>query len=227
MAAFTLIELLVVMVIVTALLALAVPALKSLKGGGDFTKAAYDVAGTLETARAYSMANATYTWVGFYEEDASVGSATNATPSYPGKGRVLLAVVASKDGTVIVDDANTASVALDPSRIVPVGKLVRIEGIHLTDLGAPAPNATAPLDSLDNRSGIPHQGADSVLNLISSDNPQTTLRPFAAQGYTFYKSVRFNPRGEANIGELSSKQRLPTPAHGGDRPPSDARRRGG
>ena len=25
------------------------------------------------------------------------------------------------------------------------------------------------------------------------------MRPFSAQGYTFYKTVRFNPRGEANI----------------------------
>ena len=40
--------------------------------------AAHEVAGALETARSYAMANNTYTWVGFFEEDASSGSTNPA-----------------------------------------------------------------------------------------------------------------------------------------------------
>ena len=35
--------------------------------------------------------------------------------------------------------------------------------------------------------------------MISSETGDVTLRPFVAQGYTFYKTIRYNPRGEANI----------------------------
>jgi hypothetical protein len=35
------------------------------------TSAAYAIKGVLEQGRTYAMANNTYTWVGFYEEDGS------------------------------------------------------------------------------------------------------------------------------------------------------------
>ena len=36
-------------------------------------------------------------------------------------------------------------------------------------------------------------------NRISSDSIDTTRFTFTAQNYTFYKTIRFNPRGDANI----------------------------
>src|SRR5882757_8556365 len=129
--AFTLVELLIVLGIVGLLLVLMAPAFTYIKGGNDVTSAAYTIKGVLETARTYAKANNTYTWVGFYEEDATAVTPTNNNPPYPGKGRVLIAAVASKDGTKIFEDADPAA-ALPPDRITQVGKLVKVEGIHLT-----------------------------------------------------------------------------------------------
>src|SRR6266567_448737 len=67
--AFTLIEMLVVMGIIAILMVLVAPAFTSLKSAGDVTGAAYTVKGALDQARTYAMANNTYTWVGFFEED--------------------------------------------------------------------------------------------------------------------------------------------------------------
>src|SRR5438093_9665385 len=87
---FTLIELLVVIGIAILVTALLTPAFTSLKSAGDVTSAAYTIKGVLEQARTYAMANNTYTWVGFYEENTTDTAPTNTAPPYPGKGRVLL-----------------------------------------------------------------------------------------------------------------------------------------
>src|SRR5438067_7295485 len=92
---FTLIELLVVIGIAILVTALLTPAFTSLKSAGDVTSAAYTIKGVLEQARTYAMANNTYTWVGFYEENTTDTAPTNTAPPYPGKGRVLLAIIYS------------------------------------------------------------------------------------------------------------------------------------
>src|SRR5437773_10638121 len=93
---FTLIELLIVVGIIAVLLALIAPAFTTIKGGTDVTGAAYTIKGVLETARTYAKANNTYAWVGFFEEDVSSG-----TPGTQGIGRLVMSIVASKDGTMI------------------------------------------------------------------------------------------------------------------------------
>src|SRR5215510_14462486 len=93
-AAFTLFELLIVVGIVAMLMVLIAPAFTTIKGGRDVTSAAYTIKGVLDTARTYAKANNTYTWVGFYEEDTTAVTPTNNSPPYPGKGRVLLSIVA-------------------------------------------------------------------------------------------------------------------------------------
>ena len=200
----------VVIGIMTVLMVLLVPAFTSLKGSGDMTNAADIIAGTLAQARTHAIANNTYTWVGFYEEAASATAATNIAPPYPGKGRLLLATVRSLDGTSIFDNSDPSAV-LPPARIAPVGKLVKIEGVHVTDIGAPqspTPNPTPLPNSLDARSDLPYTYAASLnadhFNRISSDSSDDTKFSFAAQGYTFYKTVRFTPRGEANINSTYS-----------------------
>jgi hypothetical protein len=196
-----------IIVLLTSLLA---PAFKNLKRAGDITTAAETIVGTLAQARAYAMANSTYTWVGFYEEAASSTSPSNTTPPYPGKGRLLLAIVRSLDGTSIFDD-DTPSTVLPPTRIAQVGKLVKLEGVHVTDIGAPSspkPNATPLPNSLDARSDLPYTYAANLdadhFNRISSDSDDKTKFCFVAQDYTFYKTVRFTPRGEANLNSTYS-----------------------
>src|SRR5438094_510782 len=86
---FSLIELLVVIAIIVLVTALIVPAFTSIKSASDVTTTAYTIKGVLEQARTYAMANNTYTYVGFYEEAATATLPTNATPPYPGKGRIV------------------------------------------------------------------------------------------------------------------------------------------
>src|SRR5947208_14283446 len=199
---FTLIELLVVMGIIAILMVLVAPAFTTIKSGTDVTSAAYTIKGALDTARTYAKANNTYTWVGFYEEDTTATTPTNNSPAYPGKGRVLLAIVASKDGTKIFEDTDPAA-TLPPDRISQLGKLVRVDGIHLTDIGnpSPTPNPTPIPDTLPARPYTPYTEGSPFdhFNRISSDSSDTTLFPFATQNYMFYKTIRFSPRGEANI----------------------------
>ena len=219
--AFTLLELLIVVGIIAILLVLIAPAFTSLKSAGDVTGAAYTIKGALDTARTYAKANNTYTWVGFYEENTTDVTPTNNIPPYPGRGRVLIATVASKDGTKIFEDTDPAA-ALPPDRIRQVGKLVKVEGMHLTDIGnpSPTPNPTPIPDTLLARPYTPYTEGSPFdhFNRIGSDSSDGTLFPFAAQNYTFYKTIRFNPRGEANInstytvkhqGEIGAK-----PTHG-------------
>ena len=200
--AFSLIELMVVIAIIVLVSALIAPAFRSLKGAGDVTSAAYTVKEALDTARTYAKANNTYTWVGFYEEDTTATTPTNNSPAYPGKGRVLLAIVASRDGTKIYQDTDP-SAPLPSDRISQVGKLVRIEGVHLTDIGnpSPTPNPTPVPDTVAARPYTPYSEGSPFdhFNRISSDSTDTTLFKFTAQNYTFYKTIRFSPSGEANI----------------------------
>ena len=202
----------VVIGIIVVAVAFLKPAFTSLKSGSDVTGAAYTIKGVLDQARTYAMANDTYTWVGFYEENTSASSPTNATPPYPGKGRLLLAIVASKDGTTSCEDPNSTTsnrIPLIASKIVQIGKLVRVEGVHMADVGAPpspTPSPTPDSSSLAARPDYPYTNASPSFdyqNRISSDDNHSpnnqSLYPFLAQGYTFYKTLCFNPRGEAII----------------------------
>src|SRR5262249_27713081 len=140
--AFSLVELLVVIAIIVLVTAFIVPAFTSIKGGGDVTSAAYTIKGVLEQARTYAMANNTYTWVGFFEEDASQPSTTPATPGF---GRLVLSIVASKDGTTIYTGSLTSpATELDPARLVQLGKLTKVDQIHLKTF--PDPATTPPPD---------------------------------------------------------------------------------
>ena len=207
--AFTLFELLVVMGIMAVLMVLLAPAFTTIKNGNDITTAAYTIAGALEAGRNYAMGNNTYVWIGFYEEDANAIAPTNVAPPYSGRGRVLVASVFSADGTKIYEDSDPIG-QLPSNRIKPLGRLIKLEGIHLTDIGAPSSGAppSVPSDSLDVRSDYPYTHAAGInadhFNRINSDSSDTTRFPFAALNYTFSKTVRFNSRGEANLNSTYS-----------------------
>src|SRR4029453_10961255 len=123
-AAFTLIELLVVMAIIVILMVRVAPAFTNIKSGTDVTSAAYTVKGVLDTARTYAKANNTYTWVGFFEENVANPASPNSDT--PAVGRLIMSIVASKDGT------NVASTGpISPGSLIQVGKLTKIQNVHL------------------------------------------------------------------------------------------------
>jgi prepilin-type N-terminal cleavage/methylation domain-containing protein len=191
---FTLIELLVVMGIISLLMILVVPAVTNLKGSGDITNASYTISGALEQARSYALGNNTYVWVGFYEEDVSQPSTSPATV---GIGRVVISIVASKDGTIIYDPNGLT--AIDPTRLTQIGKLIRIQNAHLTTFS----DGNGTGSTFDTRPPVTYNTA----RIGDTTPPNASLTPFqypvgnpapTAQ-YTFLKAIQFSPQGEARI----------------------------
>jgi len=195
--AFTFVELMGVITIMVTMMALVTPAFTQMKNADDVTKAAYEVAGVLERARAYAIANNTYVWVGFYEEDAVATSPTNSVPPYSGKGLLVLAMVASKNGTPFFCKSDP-SAPLPGTGITQVANRVTLEGVHMADIGRPN---GGDVNLLDGRPDTPYTfgSPNDHYNRINSESSDKTLHPFSAQNYTFYKTVRFSPRGEANV----------------------------
>src|SRR6266478_8534864 len=193
-SAFTLIELMIVVGIIAVLLVLIAPAFTYIKGGTDVTGAAYTIQGVLDTARTYAKANDTYTWVGFFEENVSQPS---ASPAVGGTGRVVVSIVASKNGTMIYDPTNLGQQNLTTS-LVQVGKLTKIDNIHLwTHTDAP----TGLGSTFDTR---PNVSSTYCIGDASPTNSTTRFaypvgNPAPTAQYTFVKAVQFNTRGEARI----------------------------
>jgi type II secretory pathway pseudopilin PulG len=191
-SAFTLLELLVVIGIIALLLVLIAPAFTYIKGGNDVTSAAYTIQGVLDTARTYAKANNTYTWVGFFEEDEPPPE----SPVPPGIGRVVMSIVASKDGTVVYDPNNPATI--DATKLTQVGKLTIIDNVHLwTHTDTPLGTGS----TFDTRPNV------TSTYCIGDSSPADSATPFqypvgnpapSAQ-YMFVKAVQFSPRGEARI----------------------------
>jgi type II secretory pathway pseudopilin PulG len=200
-----LIELLIVISIVALLLVLIGPAFTTIKGGTDVTSAAYTIKGVLDTARTYAKANNTYTWVGFYEEDVSQSS---TCPPTAGTGRIVMSVVASKDGTTVY---NSNSTSIDPTRLIQVGKLVKIDNFHFPIFNSGSNTG----DTFDTRPWplpTPTPANDSrfgeLNNLGTAAAPTTNTQfpfqypvgsPAPTACYTFQKTLQFNPRGESTI----------------------------
>lgn len=200
----------VTVAIMAAVMAMVAPAFTGIKNAGDITKAAYDVAGVFENARAYATANNTYVWVGFYEEDASKLSTVPATV---GNGRVVLSVVASKDGTLVYDPNSASNPTwINPAQLIQVGKLVKIENAHLAAL--PIGNGTGA--TLDTRPVVDTQNARYGEINAASSYPATDAKfrffyPLSSvtnnnAQYQFSKTLRFNPRGEAVVNSTYSPQ---------------------
>ena len=125
-SAFTLIELLIVIAIVALLSALTLPAFNSIRNAGGLTKSANDIAGILEQARTYAMAQNTYTWVGFRRDNADTPSDT-----------LVVGVIASKTGSPI-----------STNDVVPLGKLARFDNVLLTN-NIPANLGARPTNNVD------------------------------------------------------------------------------
>src|SRR5439155_10403928 len=153
-SAFTLLELLIVLAITGLLLVLIAPMFTAIKGGTDVTSAAYTIQGVLDTARTYAKANNTYVWVGFYEEN--VENAASPNVSSPPIGRVIMSVVASKDGTNIA-----AGGPMSPANLMQVGKQTKVENVHLAAFTDGS--GQAPADTFDTRPPVTFNGTQYSL----------------------------------------------------------------
>jgi prepilin-type N-terminal cleavage/methylation domain-containing protein len=210
-AGFTLLELLIVIGIIAVLLVLIAPAFTTIKSAGDVTSAAYTIKGVLDTARTYAKANNTYTWVGFYEEDVSQPS-TN--PSTPGVGRLVMSIVASRDGTNVYSSATNVCVGsgtgtICPDKLIQVGKLIKIENVHLPlfalgsgmgDTFDARPSPSPASDANYSRFGELNGTAPNTAPLTTPHNFQYPVgNPAPAAQYTFNKILQFSPRGESRV----------------------------
>jgi prepilin-type N-terminal cleavage/methylation domain-containing protein len=203
-SAFTLLELLVVMGIIAILMVLLAPAFTNLKSAGDVTNAAYTIKGVLEQARTHAMANNTYTWVGFFEEDAS-----SSIPAILGNGRLVMSVVASTDGTNVYG-SNTSG-PIDPTKLIQIGKLVKINCVHLplfqVGTGTGDTFDARPALQNDPTAGYNYSRFGELNNPAPTTAPYTTPynfqypvgNPAPAAQYTFKKILQFNPRGESRV----------------------------
>ena len=213
----TLIELLVVIGIMILLTALLTPAFTNLKSAGDVTSAAYTIKGVLEQARTYAMANNTYTWVGLYEED---GSQSSTNPPTPGVGRLVMSVVASKDGTTVYDpNSNLNPDPIDPSKLVQLTKLVKIDNVHLPlfTIGSSTGSTFDTRPALQNDPVVGYN--DSRFGELNGNPTAPTTnakfpfqypvgKPAPAAQYTFTKTLQFNPRGEGRINSTYDVRRV-------------------
>ncbi len=208
--AFTLLELLIVVGIVAILMVLIAPAFTTIKGGTDVTSAAYTIKGVLDTARTYAKANNTYTWVGFYEEDVSQPSVIPAPfPQCTGcVGRLVMSVVASKDGTNVY--GSTGAATIDATRLTQVGKLIKIENVHvpLFALGTGStgdtfdarPSPSPASDANNSRFGELNAASPNTAPLTTPHNFQYPVAsPAPAAQYTFSRLLEFTPRGESRV----------------------------
>ena len=203
-ASFTLIELLIVMGIVALLMVLIAPAFTTIKGGTDVTSAAYTIKGVLDTARTYAKANNTYTWVGFLEENVANPASPNTDT--PKVGRVIMSIVASKDGTNVY--GSTGAATIDATKLIQLGKLIKIENVHVplfafgTGVGdfdaRPSPS---PISDFNNsRFGELNGSSPNTAPLTTPHNFQYPVgNPAPAAKYTFSRLLEFSPRGESRV----------------------------
>ncbi|HEX4084927.1 MAG TPA: prepilin-type N-terminal cleavage/methylation domain-containing protein [Chthoniobacteraceae bacterium] len=206
---FTLIELILVVGIMVLMMGLLIPAFNPLNSAGNFTKGVYDIAGVLDEARTYAMANNTYVWVGVTEED---GSRPSTTPYTSGTGRVVISVVASQDGTRYSDSganppAFGAGQSLNQVRLVAVAKLLKVNNVHLGTLNVglnanipPRPTVPAAYQVGDPSFADHSTGTagENVPNTTTFTYPLTVAQITSNPQYTFSKIIEFDPSGEAS-----------------------------
>jgi prepilin-type N-terminal cleavage/methylation domain-containing protein len=200
-AGFTLLELLIVVGIVAMLMVLIAPAFTTIKSGTDVTSAAYTIKGVLDTARTYAKANNTYAWVGFFEENVDNPASPNSDT--PRVGRIVMSIVASKDGTMLYTGNLTSSLILDgppnQTALIQIGKLTKIDNVHLK--GFAAATATPPPDTFDTRPAVSFTAAQ-IGDTNFPPNPALTFHyPVGTSPgqYAFTKVIQFSPRGECII----------------------------
>jgi hypothetical protein len=206
------------------MMAMLVPSVTSVNSAGDVTAAAYAVDGVLENARTYAMANNTYVWVGFFEQNTSYVAQTTTASS--GTGQIVISVVASQNGTMIYNPGSLPiSSASMSAGLVQVNKLVKINNMHLKTAGTNDPNNVFPVGTGTGTTfaGRPFVSGSSIWQIgdaaVSGTASQTPFQyplqyplgsPLPAARYTFTTAIQFNPRGEAVVMNTPSPGTAPT-----------------
>jgi type II secretory pathway pseudopilin PulG len=204
--AFTLIELALITAIAAVMIVLLAPAFGHLRSANDLTNAAHQIKGVLQHARTFARVNNTYAWVGFYEENGAIPS---TYPPNLGAGRLVISSVASADGSPIY---LSAPGAIDPTRLIQLGKLVKIDNVHVplfaVGTGTGVTFDTRPALQFDPVAGYNY----SRFGELNSPTPHTAPftnsqypfqfpigRPAPPAQYVFSKTLQFSPRGECRI----------------------------
>ena len=202
--------------IIALLMVLVATAFTSIKSGNDIASSTYAIKGVLEQARTYAKSNNTYAWVGFYEED---GSKTSTNPATPGNGRIVMSIVASKDGTTIYKSGTPG--AIDPTKLLQVGKLTRVDNAHLAllNVGTGTGDAfdTRPLPDWDTFNAFNDARFGELNATPPNTAPNTNSQfpfqypvgnPVPAPQYTLQKTLQFNPVGECRINSTYDVRRV-------------------
>lgn len=231
-SAFSLVELLVVVAIIGLVMTFLTPAFTSIKTANDLTNATSGIAGTIERARAYAMANNLYVYVGITEVSADI--ATDTVPQTPANGtaggRIAIAVVAVRDGTRGYDlVSNLPSPAWTSytkgAWLVALDQLQVYDNIHLaSSLGSiPASGSMARPVVSDAYS----MGSATCQSVTPFSWPLGTA--LQSGQYNFGKVIQIDPQGVARIQSATSQDAIPDHieidlqlAHGSMIPPTPA-----
>jgi type II secretory pathway pseudopilin PulG len=211
-AAFTLMELMVVVGIMVLIAGISIPGLVGMKKARSAAAAGYTISGLLEQARTYAMANNTYVWVGFFEEDGARSSQNPAVTG--GGGRLVMITAASQSGERYRDVANPASFGTgnssNPVNLTLISKPVKIDNVRLiaaniesiTGNNPQRPAVPAQYQAGDSAGQSPKNSNGDFSAAINFTFPLRTAGGGDAAQYTFAKIIEFSPRGEASkIGE--------------------------
>jgi hypothetical protein len=116
-----------------------------------------------------------------------------------------LSIVASKDGTIVYDPNNLATI--DTTKLTQVGKLTKVENIHLwTHTDTPSGIGS----TFDTRPNV----ASSYC--IGDSSPANSATPFQYPvgnpappiQYTFVKAVQFSPAGDVRVNNNSNSPQI-------------------
>ncbi len=203
---------------IVVMTSLSIPAFNAIRSETDFTSEVYDVAGMLNQARSYAVANDTYVLAGIVEVSGAQDS--SASPQVTGTGRIAMATIASKSGTrpyqSLLGTGSLASWGTSGygtgGAFQAVTNLMVLQNIHLVDLRnsallpAQSGNMARPTVSayynLSNANGTAStQFAWPPGIEISSTNPQPQ--------YIFARVIEFDPQGSARIISASNPPSYP------------------
>lgn len=167
---FTILELLTVIGIMALVSVASMPAVSALTKSSKINQAMSQITSTLEQARQYAVANNTYTWVAFYQDNAA-----------PEGSKVYVAALGSRDGTDPTDGFSAGG-SVDMAKVTPLNRNTSFAQVQLKQPGVntwpdlPAASAVQLSNSVSFGVNIPGKGVTS-----------------------FNQVVQFTPAGEAKV----------------------------